>query len=107
MVQWNNRESYLRAVELTAQTGCQNIGMDSSENQLEYPFEALLREREPGIRFVHVGVVNASARYYTAIPQPCAVLCLDCTGMESKRRLYAGVGTPVEIGRFLLFIPGK
>jgi hypothetical protein len=92
-------------VDLTARSGCKDVGIDATENQLEYPFQALLREREPDARFVHTGVVNASARYYAAAPHPCAVLCLACAGMESKRLLYVNIGAPVEIGNFLLFMP--
>src|SRR5207253_4798943 len=64
MGQWNNRESYLRAADLTVQSGCKNVGIDINHNQLEYPFQALVRERVPDARFVHVGVTNVSARYY-------------------------------------------
>jgi hypothetical protein len=105
MVQWNNRRSYFDAVDLTARSGCTLVGLDISENQLEYPFQALLRERVPGARFVHTGVENASARYYPPEPpRPCAVLCLDCTGNQRKITLYTPVGPPVTVGRFLLFL---
>jgi hypothetical protein len=106
MVQWNKGASYLPAVELTARSGCETVGIDISQNPLEYPFQALLRERNPGVRYVHTGVENASARYgATDPPRPCAVLCLDCAGIEKKIALYAPIGPPVEIGRFLLFLP--
>jgi hypothetical protein len=106
MVQWNKGASYLPAVELTARSGCETVGIDISQNPLEYPFQALLRERNPGVRFVHTGVENGSARYGAKDrPRPCAVLCLDCAGIEKKMALYAPIGTPVEIGRFLLFLP--
>jgi hypothetical protein len=97
MVQWNKGVSYLPAVELTARSGCETVGIDISQNTLEYPFQALLRERNPGVRFVHTDVENAWAR-------PCAVLCLDCAGIRKKIARYAPVGPPVEIGRFLLFL---
>jgi hypothetical protein len=29
------------------------VGIDSSRNQLEYPFQVLLRERVADVRFVH------------------------------------------------------
>lgn len=107
MVQWNNRDSYLQAVDLAARSGCKHIGIDATENQLEYPFQALLREREPDVRFVHVGVMNVSARYYAETPHPCAVLCLACSGMESKKLLYRSIGPAIEIGQFLLFNKGR
>jgi hypothetical protein len=93
MVQWNNRASYREAVAQVAAGGCTNVGIDITENQLEYPFQALLRERNPAVRFSHP----------VAGTRPCAVLCLDCIGNQQKLALYRGVGPPVEIGRFLLF----
>jgi hypothetical protein len=109
MGQWNNRDSYLQAVDLTARSGCDTVGLDISENQLEYPFQALLRRQRPRVRFVHTGVENASARYYPPHPpRPCAVLCLDCIANRKKLALYAPIGEPVAIGRFLLFLgPGR
>ncbi len=105
MGQWNNRASYLESVDLTARSGCNDVGLDISENQLEYPFQALLRERNPRVHFVHTGVVNASARYAPAdSPSPCAVLCPDCLGNQEKIALYREIGPPIEIGRFLLFL---
>ena len=105
MVQWNKGVSYFPAVELTARSGCAAVGIDIGRNPLEYPFQALLRERNPKVRFVHTGVDNASVRYAPKDPsRPCAVLCLDCTGIEKKIALYAPIGPPVEIGRFLLFL---
>jgi len=105
MGQWNNRASYLQAVGLTARSGCDSVGLDVSENQLEYPFQALLRQRIPSVRFVHTGVENASARYYPdGPPRPCAVLCLDCIANRKKLELYTPIGEPIAIGRFLLFL---
>ncbi len=105
MGQWNNRASYLESVDRTARSGCTEIGLDISENQLEYPFQALLRERNPRVRFVHTGVTNASARYAAAnAPPPCAVLCPDCIANQQKIALYRDIGPPIEIGRFLLFL---
>ena len=105
MVQWNNRASYLPAIELTARSGCETVGIDIGLNQLEYPFQALLRERNPRVRYVHTGVENTSARYYPAVqPQPCAVFCPDCAGIEKKVTMYAGIGPPIVLDHFLLFL---
>lgn len=105
MVQWDNRASYLPAVDLTARSGCTTVGIDISQNQLEYPFQALLRERNPAVRFLHTGVENASARYIPVNqPRPCAVLCLDCAGLPRKVALYSAIGPPIEMGHFLLFL---
>ncbi len=79
MNQWNNRESYLRAVHVAAKSGCSIIGIDDNQLQLEYPFQALLLARNPNVRFVHVNVANVSHKYERApAPQPCAVACLGC-----------------------------
>jgi hypothetical protein len=32
------------------------------------------------------------------------VLCLDCAGQREKEALYAPLGPPVALGRFLLFL---
>jgi hypothetical protein len=105
MGQWNNRASYLVSVDRTSRSGCTAVGLDISENQLEYPFQALLRERKPQVRFVHAGVANASARYVGADTKPpCAVWCPDCIGNQQKIALYREIGPPIEIGRFLLFL---
>src|SRR5450755_1614986 len=105
MVQWNNTPSYLEAVDRTARSGCRLVGLDIGQNQLEYPFQALLLDRNPDVRFVHVGVENGSARYARPVaPRPCAVLCPDCAGIEKKIARYNSVGPPITIGHFLLFL---
>ena len=104
----HNQDSYWQAVDRTARSGCPMVGIDSSENQLEYPFEVLLRQRAPRVSFVHTGVENPSARFADPkAPAPCAVLCLDCVGNRKKIALYSPLGPPIEIGRFLLFLGGK
>ena len=110
MTQWNNRASYLAAIDLTAASGCRTVGIDISRNQLEYPFQALLLERNPTVRFVHTGVENASARFYPAIrPQVCAVFCPDCAGLTDKVARYSSIGPPITLEHFLLFLapPGN
>jgi hypothetical protein len=53
------------------------IGIDINELQIEYPFEVLLRERNPQVRFVHVNVENASKKYEKPNqPQPCRIVRL-------------------------------
>jgi hypothetical protein len=97
MAQWDNRASYLSAIDLTARSGCTAVGIDIARNQLEYPFQALLRERNPAVRFWHVGVDHP--------PRPCAVFCPDCAGVAGKADSYGDIGPPIEIGYFLLFLP--
>jgi hypothetical protein len=75
MGQWNNRVSYLESVDRTAQSGCTQVGMDISENQLEYPFQALLRERNPRVRFVHTGVTNPSVQRCLLVVDQGLVSC--------------------------------
>lgn len=105
MTQWDNRASYLAAVEVTARSGCRTVGIDISRNQLEYPFQALLRLRDPQVQFEHVGVENASARYYPAkAEQPCVVFCPDCAGWADKVARYGSTGETIAIGHFLLFV---
>jgi hypothetical protein len=102
---WNNHASYQIAVHLTARSGCNLVGIDINRNQLEYPFQVLLRERNPGVRFVHVGVTNASARYATSsAPRPCAVFCPDCAGVPDRSEMYREIGSPQKIGEFLVFL---
>lgn len=105
MLPLNDRGWQLRAAELTARSGCQLVGLDFHGDDAEYPFQALLGARSPGVRFVHAGVENASARYYTAgAPQPCAVLCMHCGGDAAKMAGYQGIGKPVVLEHSLLFL---
>jgi hypothetical protein len=104
MNQWHNQASYFKAVDLLANSPCATIGIDIANMQLEYPIEALLRERRPAAQFVHTGVQNVSARY----PQPtasqaCAVVCLDCSGDTRRLALYGDFKRSVPIDRFVLF----
>jgi hypothetical protein len=102
MSQWGNQASYVTAVDLVARSGCLRVGIDNSQNQVEYPFQALLREREPEVRFVHVGVETASKKYGAA-EKVCAVFCPDCAGVEEKAERYSGVGERVTVGKFWVF----
>src|SRR5208283_4019066 len=63
MKPWNNEDSYFAAVDVLSKSNCRTIGIDITHFQLEYPFQALLREKIPGVNFVHSGVENASSRY--------------------------------------------
>ena len=106
MIQWDFRASYLPAVDLIARSGCTAVGIDISQNQLEYPILALVRERNPEVRFFHTGVENASARYAApGQPRPCAVVCPDCADVPRKAALYGAIGPPIDVGRFLVFLP--
>ena len=105
MLPLNDRNWQLQAVEATAQSGCQLVGLDFSGDDAEYPFQALLRARSPAVRFMHTGVGNASAMFYpAAVPQPCAVLCMHCGGNPARIAEYGGIGKPIALDRSLLFL---
>jgi hypothetical protein len=77
MTQFQNRDSYFAAADQIVATGCTVVGLDITRNQLEYPLQALLLQRNPRVRFVHVNVTNASRRYFRQDdPQPCTVFQL-------------------------------
>ncbi len=105
MTQWGDlRVSYRMAVDRVTEQGCKVVGVDTSQFQLEYPFEALLRERMPDARFLHSGVKNASVRYAKQPSErPCAVVCLLCSGIPQKRDEYREYPRVVEAGPSLLF----
>jgi hypothetical protein len=104
MTQWEERKDFAPAVDAAARLRCSVIGIDINRYQLEYPFMALLRERNPAVQFVHTGVSNVSMRYAPPVADaPCAVLCLDCAGDPASVRFYGDFGPPRQIGHFLLF----
>ena len=73
--EWNIHSKYLAEVDDAARSGCLLIGIDGNELPLEYPFEALLRERNPDVQFVHVNVTNQSKKYEKPV-QPCRIVKL-------------------------------
>jgi hypothetical protein len=75
---WNIQARTLEEVDAAARSGCSLIGIDINELQLEYPFEALLRERNPQVQFVHVNVTNQSKKYEKPDqPRPCRIVRLQ------------------------------
>ncbi|HEY4362751.1 MAG TPA: hypothetical protein VGN17_17410 [Bryobacteraceae bacterium] len=77
LIQFPVRDQTLSAVDRFAALPCKVIGLDINQNQLEYPFQALLLEKDPHVRFIHVNVHNPSARYARPDdPQPCATFQL-------------------------------
>jgi hypothetical protein len=106
MTQWDYGATYLHAVDLTARSGCHDVGIDINRDQIEYPYQAILRERDPAVRFWHTGVRNASARYAPkGQPHLCAVFCPDCGWLPSEADLYREFGPPIEFAHFQLFLP--
>jgi hypothetical protein len=105
MTQWSNQASYLKAVDVLANSNCDTVGIDITNLQLEYPLQALLREKKPTTRFVHTGVQNESARYAQPIDKkPCAVACLDCVPVPARLLVYGDFPVNVRIGNFMIFL---
>jgi hypothetical protein len=106
MTQWRDDwPAYSASVAEIEKSGCgvsgAVIGIDIANFQLEYPLQALLRERNPQIKFEHTGVENASSRYRQPVDSaPCAVVCLHCVGDEHRLSLYRAFPTAVPEGRF-------
>jgi len=104
MSQWNVNSSYLQTVDILARLRCETIGIDMTDLEIEYPLQALLRERKPGIAFLHTGVPNVSSRYRQPVAAvPCAVACLNCAGDEARLRLYGDFPVRIPAGRFIVF----
>ena len=104
MKPWNNRESYLRAVDLMSRDQCEQIGIDIHEFPLEYPFQALMRERKPDVQFDHTGVNNESTKYARRQPnRACAVLCMDCAGKPDRLNRYHDFPKVSQAGEFVMF----
>lgn len=75
---WNIEAKTREEIDAAASSGCSLIGIDINELQLEYPFEALLRERNAEVQFVHVNVMNQSKMYEkSAQPKPCRIVKLE------------------------------
>jgi hypothetical protein len=75
---WNIESKTREQVDAAAAGGCSLIGIDINDLQLEYPFEALLRERNPRVQFVHVNVMNQSRKYERPDqPLPCRTVRLE------------------------------
>jgi len=102
---WNKGVSYFPGRRADGALWLRTVGIDISQNPLEYLFQALLRERNPAVALhTHGRGERLAALRSKNPPRPCAVLCLDCAGIEKKVALYAPIGPPIEIGRFLLFL---
>ena len=104
MTPWNNQATYRKTVDMLAGMDCRTIGIDITNFQLEYPLQALVRERMPDSVFVHTGVENASARYPPAVSAPpCAVVCLDCIDDAKRLAEYSDFSASTTMDRFVIF----
>jgi hypothetical protein len=108
MTQWRDDwPAYSASAGEIEKSGCGAIGgvigIDIANFQLEYPLQALLRERNPQITFEHTGVENASNRYRQPVESaPCAVVCLHCIGDQHRLSLYREFTTVIQEGRFVV-----
>jgi hypothetical protein len=104
MSQWNNAASYKQSADQLARSGCGTVGIDSVNLHIEYPLQALLRERNPAVRFLHTGVTNQSSRYPQPVnSMPCAVVCLDCADDAQRLGLYSNFPESSQAGKFVIF----
>jgi len=105
MGQWHNAASYAEAAGALRRSRCGLVGVDITNFQLEYPLQALLRESEPWVRFVHSGVDNVSRRYAPpAAGEPCAIACLDCQGDTTRLERYREFPVRVTAGKFVVLM---
>ncbi|MGI8742366.1 MAG: ArnT family glycosyltransferase [Bryobacteraceae bacterium] len=105
MTEWNNQPTYWKTLDVLASTNCGVIGLDISHYPLEYPIQAILRERKPNVVFLHTGVQNFSERYPPSVgAAPCAVVCLECLGDEKRLATYSSFARRIDIDKFVVFL---
>jgi hypothetical protein len=103
MTPWNNRNSYVRSAAAITGSGCETVGIDINNFQLEYPLIALVREQRPSTRFLHTGVANPSQRYSPPIETPpCVIACLDCSGDMQRLNRYSEFPRSAQFGKFVI-----
>jgi hypothetical protein len=103
MTTWNNAASFRKSVAALAGLDCRLVGVDITDFQLEYPLEALLREREPEVSFVHTGVENPSSQFPQPLGgSPCAVVCLECAADQRRLDRYTGFSRKENFDRFVV-----
>jgi hypothetical protein len=117
-----DESTYSNAADYVGRTGCAKVGIDDSFDRsvatsqvggwptvrlppVEYPMLALLKERIPGVRFIHVGVHDRSAQYTKDRPfeSPCAIVCLTCAADPEKSAQYQSAGEPAVYGPVVVF----
>ncbi|HWF08445.1 MAG TPA: glycosyltransferase family 39 protein [Bryobacteraceae bacterium] len=99
----HNADAYRKSVAALAKLDCGLIGVDSTDFQLEYPFEALLRERKPGVLFIHTAVENPSKQYDPPVRgEPCAVVCLECAADTQRVARYSQFTRKEEFDKFVV-----
>jgi hypothetical protein len=101
--QFQVKDQMIDSARFVGAGACSMVGIDTSQFQVEYPFLAIVRRMNPQVRFMHSGVTNPSARFYTGGEEPaCAVVCFQCSG--EKIAQYSGLSHPIEFGTFIVFM---
>ncbi len=67
-------DSYLRACDAIANSGCMEVGLKLQYGDFEYPLWVMLRNRGFEGRLDHVAVEDGSATLASVAAQPCVVL---------------------------------
>lgn len=80
MTQWRETwPAYEEAISALRNDRCNLVAVDITRFQLEYPLEAMVRERRPEVQFVHKNVAGPTAAYAQPVAgRPCAQVCLGC-----------------------------
>jgi hypothetical protein len=105
MTPWKNADAFRKSVDALAASGCHTVAIDITDFQLEYPLQAMLRERNPGVTFVHTAVDNPSRVYAPPVAdEPCAVVCLECVNDAARRARYSGMGKTQALDTFVVFL---
>jgi hypothetical protein len=79
LTQIANVPRYRETIREAEATQCGLMGVDINIFQPEYPLLAIMREHNPNVRFIHINVKNASAKYAQPVTgEACATVCLEC-----------------------------
>ena len=90
--------SYLGAANFVEGTGCNNVGVDSSFDDFDYPMFAILDAGHGDRKVRYSEVKNLTAEYARAdATSPCAVICLRCANSPAKWAQYKKVGERVSL----------
>ncbi|HXN72348.1 MAG TPA: hypothetical protein VN861_07315 [Candidatus Acidoferrales bacterium] len=90
--------SYSNTASFVKATGCDNVGVDSSFDDFDYPMFAILGAGHGDLTVRYSEVKNLTAEY--ARPEsgpPCAVICLRCANSPAKWAQYRQVGGRVSL----------
>lgn len=101
----NLRSSYQQLAENFETGFCNDVGVDSSLNFLEYPMLALLKPGEGKIKLRQMSSTPFTERLGPANPvPPCAIICLGCAGVLTKMEAYKDYSSKVRVyGESVLF----